>query len=160
MDTTLFEIYVDSQDDPFLMSNLKVLIINNLSSIMSLMIEDKLLLQEFCQKQKNILKVITKFCRLNVTDLICILTYLKRFKYSLPNFTFDYNHISYILITVCVIYCKMYHDRVYNDSYYCHLSKMKISTLNSLEIIIVTNLPLIISEKDFTQVYMNTINTM
>jgi hypothetical protein len=152
----MFETYLEIQNDPFFIHNISVKIIKHLSSIIKNVIDDK-----FYQEQMKILNILIKYCDLTTTDLIGILTYIKRLNVeSLPKFFFDHENINYILLTICIVYCKMYHENTYDDSYYCKITQMNICILLVLEITFTVNLPLIISDNDFKKTYINILNTM
>jgi hypothetical protein len=112
----------------------------------------------FHKRQVNLLKWFIKYFNFTIDDLVAILIYTNRLSEIPPIKFMNPNNGNYILLALIVLYCKMYNDKFYQNSYYANITHIKVNDLNLTEKKLLCCMSLYIDSTTFQQLKESTQN--
>lgn len=103
----------------------------------------------FRKKQKKMLSYFVRYFGFTIDDFINILIYVNRLSFVPIHQFINVETCGYILLVILILYCKMYNDCYYLNSFYANWTMSDVNVLNKVEIALLQHLSLFISHKEF-----------
>lgn len=104
----------------------------------------------FRERQGYLLsKLRNKYFNMSNNDLIVIMIYIERLKNISPSLFINQSNVSYILLSIIMLYFKMYDDQWYANTFYADWTRLDLRILNHTERNIFDNISLFIKDKDY-----------
>lgn len=89
--------------------------------------------ETFCNKQLKVLQFFETRVNLILEDFLCVLDYVRQLENIPVKFYLTTQNSAYILLTLIILYLKMYDDIYYYNSLYVKWFKIKLTVLNETE---------------------------
>lgn len=103
----------------------------------------------FYTKQKRLLSYFIRYFGFTIDDFIAILIYVHRLSFAPTQQFINISDYNYLLLVILILYCKMYNDCYYRNSFYAKWTMIDLNVLNRTEVAVLPHLSLWISHQEF-----------
>lgn len=134
------------------MEQLTKILVTKLYQIVSLHINSERETIRFCDAQLHFLYKLRDYHAYTYEDFVVIWIYLDRLSVIPTHLYLTPRNKSYVLLTLHILYSKMYNERWYCNSYYANWTRTNLTLLNQIEVNILKQINLVINHDEFTGV--------